>query len=489
MPSNNKNNFTPPPPVDEQRRIRMKDHSIVPSAPYLLLSNAFDVTCDHLPLIRSTPLCPSTEDGGWRSIFPFPSLVEFPHGKLSHSFTSSFDDYVNKDVSYSDYIQWEKVNARNLGTVHQDTGISATLHDYYNYAFNTNSTELGVLTNPMTLCVLTMLVVIIRMLKQIFLPKFSTLGRKLGRATHGPNWETENEERVIKFGEYVYRLCYHSIVSVYGLWYFHNKSWWNKSMGGTKNLWNAHPNHPVEPGMAWYYLVQCAYNVDALLSLLELSFKIEWVNPLAYSSALNFLEKEHVVDESQRKKQVLKMMVTAREQNVLLWTPLFQVKWSSTVRGDFREMMAHHIVTNCLIFLSSYYRFTRIGSMIFLVHDLSDVPIDMSKLANFVKWKTTTIICFVTMVLMWIITRLVIFPFVICRSVLEDSYEYLVVNGTMDPALHEAYFAFFHFLLGSLVLLHVTWFIILLRIGWTLVSKGETHDYSEHKSGEKQKSS
>ena len=127
--------------------------------------------------------------------------------------------------------------------------------------------------------------------------------------------------------------------------------------------------------------------------------------------------------------------------------------------------------------------------MIFLVHDLSDVPIDMSKLANFVKWKTTTIICFVTMVLMWIITRLAIFPFVICRSVLEDSYDYLVVNGTMDPALHQAYFAFFHFLLGSLVLLHVTWFIILLRIGWTLVSKGETHDYSEHKSGEKQKSS
>ena len=176
-------------------------------------------------------------------------------------------------------------------------------------------------------------------------------------------------------------------------------------------------------------------------------------------------------------------------EQTLLWTPLFQIKWASTVRGDFREMMAHHIVTNCLIFLSSYYRFTRIGSMIFLVHDLSDVPIDMSKLANFVKWKTATIVCFVTMVLMWIVTRLVIFPFVICGSVLTESYGFLVEKGKMDPALHEAYFAFFYFLLGSLVLLHITWFIILLRIGWTLVSKGETHDYSEHKSGEKQKSS
>ena len=154
-------------------------------------------------------------------------------------------------------------------------------------------------------------------------------------------------------------------------------------------MWIGHPNHPVEPGMSWYYLVQCAYNVDALISLLTLSFTIEPVNPLAYSSALEFLEREHVVDENQRKQQVLKMMVSSRDQTVL-WTPFFQVKWSPTRRGDFREMMVHHIVTNMLIFFSSYYRFTRVGSMIFLIHDLSDVPIDMSKLANFVKWKATT---------------------------------------------------------------------------------------------------
>jgi hypothetical protein len=471
------------PPVDEQRRARVKDHSIVPRFPYLLISNFFDLGCG-LPVV-GTVLCPAD---GWRSVLPS-KWVTFPHGKLSHSFDSSFAQYANVDISYSDYIQWNKVNARNSGVVHDDSGsISGTLHDYYNYAFNTNSTQLGVLTNPVALCVLTALVLIIRILKKIFLPRFSALGRKLGRSTHGPHWESDNEDRIIKFGEYVYRLCYHSAVSIYGLWYFHNKSWWNKSQGGTKNLWLLHPNQPVEPGMAWYYLVQCAYNVDALLTLIEISFKIESVNPLAYSSALNFLEKEHVVDESQRKKNVLKMMVRGGCDQTFLWTPLFQIKWSSTVRGDFREMMAHHIVTNCLIFLSSYYRFTRIGSMIFLVHDLSDVPIDMSKLANFVKWKTTTIVCFVTMVLMWIITRLTIFPFIICGSVVRESYEYLVTKGTMDPALHEAYFSFFYFLLGSLVLLHITWFIILLRIGWTLVSKGETHDYSEHKSGEKQKS-
>eukprot|EP00956_Cyclotella_meneghiniana_P016422 scaffold25924_cov69-Cyclotella_meneghiniana.AAC.5 len=317
------------------------------------------------------------------------------------------------------------------------------------------------------------------------MPKFSALGQQLGRAAHGPEWEKNNQDRIIKFGEYVYRLIFHSGVSAYGLWYFRDKSWWNSELGGTKNLWMMHPNHPVEPGMTWYYLVQCAYNVDALLSLIELSFEFEWVNPLSYSSAIEFLEKEHVVNESQRKKQVLNLMVRSKQQTVF-WTPFFQIKWSPTVRGDFREMMAHHIVTNVLIFGSSFYRFTRIGSMIFLIHDLSDVPIDMSKLANFVKWKITTITCFVVMVLLWVLTRLTIFPFVIFRSVLFESYEYMVVKGKLDPALYEAYCYIFYALLGALVLLHVTWFLILLRIGWTLVSKGETHDYSEHKSGEKQ---
>ena len=408
----------------------------------------------------------------------------FPTGKLSHSYDSYFGDDIDRDVTYADFMQ--TAAAVDVSSLSSGTNqLQGTLTNYYNFAFQTSSTTLCDLTNPLALCVLLGLLLLVRAFKKIFMPKFSALGQQLGRAAHGPEWEKNNQDRIIKFGEYVYRLIFHSGVSAYGLWYFRDKSWWNSELGGTKNLWMMHPNHPVEPGMTWYYLVQCAYNVDALLSLIELSFEFEWVNPLSYSSAIEFLEKEHVVNESQRKKQVLNLMVRSKQQTVF-WTPFFQIKWSPTVRGDFREMMAHHIVTNVLIFGSSFYRFTRIGSMIFLIHDLSDVPIDMSKLANFVKWKITTITCFVVMVLLWVVTRLTIFPFVIFRSVLFESYEYMVVKGKLDPALYEAYCYIFYALLGALVLLHVTWFLILLRIGWTLVSKGETHDYSEHKSGEKQ---
>ena len=479
----------PPPPINEQYHIRKKDPTIVPSPPYLLTSKLLDYSCESLPIVKH--LCPTNNNGGWRSLVPNKELVTFPNGKLSHSYYGSLGDSgygtIEPDVTYKEFIMHSGGGGHN-NIFPGNSAVSTTLNNYYNFAFHTNTTTLCDLTHPLALCVLFVLVLIIRTIKKIALPKFSNLGRTLGKAAHGPEWENENSERIIKFGEYVYRLFFHSAVSIYGLWYFHDKSWWNANMGGTKNLWLGWPNHPVEPGMSWYYLIQSAYNVDALLSLMELSFTFELINPFAYASALDFLEKEHVVDEEQRKAQVYKMMAKSNRQ-LFFWCPLFQIKWSTTVRGDFREMMAHHLVTNALIFFSSYYRFTRIGSMVFLLHDLSDVPIDMSKLANFVKWKVTTIVCFVIMVLLWVITRLSIFPFVICKAVWVESYEYLVLKGTLDPALHDAYYLLFYTLLGSLVLLHVTWFLILLRIGWTLVSTGERHDYSEHKSGEKQKAS
>ena len=482
--------YTPPPPIPEQKRLRQKDHSIVPAPPYLLLSKLSDFTCTSLPLPKR--ICPPVEVGGWRSALPDKELGTFPHGKLSHSFKGYYNEGdVAGDVTFGDYMHWVKTGNSASGKVGSGggggaTGLPSTLDNYYNFAFHTNTTTLCDLTHPSTLCVLLALVLIIRIIKKICLPRFCSLGRRLGRAEHGDEWENEHPDRIVKFGEYVYRLCYHSAVSIYGLWYFRDKSWWDNKQGGTKNLWINHPNHPVEPGMAWYYLVQSAYNVDALFTLLELSLEIKPVNPFAYSSAIDFLEKEHVVDERQRKEQVFKMMAKSTRRTIF-WTPLFEIKWSQNVRGDFREMFAHHLVTNALIFFSSYYRFTRIGSMIFLIHDISDVPIDMSKLANFVKWKVTTIVCFVVMVLTWIITRLTIFPFVICRAVVLESHEYLVTKGTLDPALHDAYYIIFYSLLAALLLLHITWFLILLRIGWTLVSTGERHDYSEFKAGEKKK--
>jgi hypothetical protein len=296
-----------------------------------------------------------------------------------------------------------------------------------------------------------MLVLILRQVKSFACPIFCQIGRKLGRSTHGAEWERNNEEKIQKFGEYVFRLFYHSFVSGFGLWYFWNKPWWNDNQGGTRTLWEEYPYQPISNGMIWYYLIQSAYNLDAVASLIQLSFVVKLGNP--------FVSKGKGPHR------------------------LISIEWSPTCRGDFREMAIHHVITNLLVIGSSHFRLTRIGSMVFLVHDISDVPVDLSKLANFMKWKVTTIFCFVSMVITWAVTRLGILPFVIFKSVITESH--LTTMG-LDVKSYYMWRPFFYVLFSGIIALHIFWFHLFLKIGYALAFKKELHDYTEHKNGEQE---
>lgn len=326
-----------------------------------------------LALSLSKTIDLATFGAEWRQYVPF-GLADPPTGPLSHKLGNVVEETFPLMLRYDEYLE-------RTG----DTGTS--LSSMYDYAFNTTSTVLGELTCPTSAIILVVLVVLFRLVKSVLLPLFSSAGRRAGRASHGAEWEKKNEVRIVKFGEYVFRLLYHSLVSTYGVWYFWDKPWWDPSQGGTKTLFLDHPRQPIEPGMAWYYLFQSAYNVEALIGLLRMSIAVRAQSPI----------------------------YRTKDGKPSFQSPV-RIGWSTTCRGDFREMFIHHVVTNLLILGSSHWRFTRIGSMVFLVHDISDVPVDLSKLANFVKWKTTTIVCFVTMVLVWLVMRLIILPFVIYRS-------------------------------------------------------------------------
>ena len=298
-----------------------------------------------------------------------------------------------------------------------------------------------------------MLFFLMRQVKSIVIPAFCDFGRRMGQSTHGVEWEKENQERITKFGEYVFRLLYHSSVAIFGLWYFWDKPWWDPANGKQIVIFEGYPHHEVETGMIWYYLVQSAYNVDAMISLIELSFAIKVQYPIC----------------PKRKE----------------WRNPVSIGWSPTCRGDFREMAIHHVVTNMLILGSSYCRFTRIGSMLLLLHDISDVPVDLSKLANFMKWKITTIICFISILVLWLITRLGILPFVIWKTIHFDS-KILYMEGPLDRRHFDIYCRGFEILVSCLIALHFFWFTILIRIGYRLVTNGERHDLTEHKNGEDQ---
>ncbi len=393
------------------------DLSGYPPAPVTWVYNAVDTLCAPLGCGQWRQMMPNslTVSGAWFS-------DEYRLGTLTALFP--------KLTTYEDYLR--------------ATDAAPSVSSLYQFAFETPSTSLADLTTPSALLTVFILVMILRQVKGFLLPLFSNLGRKAARHTHGSSWENGNEIRIVKFGEYVFRLVFHSCISIAGIYYFWDKEWWKT--GGTPSLFQEYPHQEIASGMAWYYLVQCAYNADAMVSLLEMSFEVQ-SNP--------------------------KGIVP------------FKLGWSKSVRGDFREMFIHHVVTNLLIAGSSFFRFTRVGSMVFLVHDISDVPVDLSKLANFLKWKTTTALCFAAMVVVWCLTRLGILPFIIYKSVLYEAW-LVCQSGVIDPIYYVHYKPFFVLLVGLLITLHLAWFTMFLQMGWVLISKGEAHDLSEHKKGENQ---
>jgi len=362
------------------------------------------------------------------------------NGLLSHDLPPQLSEFAKNPISYADFIAENKLenNISNLRT----------------FAFDTPSTSLGVLTSNDSLVVLFLLVLILRRIKSIAIPSFSSIGTSLAKSSHGPEWVRNNPEKIHKFGEYVFRLLYHTTVSVYGLWYFFDKPWWDSAKGGTQNLFINYPNQPVETGMIWYYLVQSAYNIDALAHLIEMSFEFKMRSPISKTNKLR--------------------------------SPII-VGWSPDCRGDFQEMMIHHIITNLLVIGSSHIRCTRIGSMVFMVHDISDIPVDLSKLANFMKWKISTIVCFSTMVIVWAITRLGILPFVIFKGIIDHS-ELVYTHGDCPKKFHDMNVLPFYALLTAIIALHLVWFTMFIKMGYLLINKGEAHDLSEHKQGEDQSS-
>jgi hypothetical protein len=390
-----------------------------PPGPFILGAKALDIFLS--PVV-----------GEWRSIVPDNwSWVQHKYD------VASCTHFLLPMLTYGDYVANNSLDYYSFSSL-------------YSYAFKTESTSLGVVTTPTSMIVLFILVMCFRLANATLLPFFSSIGRRAGRHTHGLEWEKNNEIRIQKFGEYVFRLLYHFIIAVYGVYTFTDKIWWDETRGGTANLFLGFPFHPVEADMAWYYLIQSAYNLEAFIHLFELSFQVKFLLPSAKTYFLPF-----------------------------------SVSWSPTVRGDFREMCIHHIVTNMLVIGSSFFRLTRIGSMVFMVHDLSDIPVDLSKLANFLKWKAATAACFATMVLFWLIFRLGMLPFVILKSSIYDGH--LVLETGVTPLdCFVVYRSFFVALLIAIVMLHAAWFSMFIQMGYLLIFKGETHDLSEHKKGEDQ---
>jgi sphingoid base N-palmitoyltransferase len=73
-------------------------------------------------------------------------------------------------------------------------------------------------------------------------------------------------------------------------------------------------------------------------------------------------------------------------------------------------MFLHHIITIILVCYSYLTNFTRIGSLILVLHDGADFWLELAKAAKYANLQRLCDSAFIIFALVWFITRLVVFP-------------------------------------------------------------------------------
>lgn len=229
------------------------------------------------------------------------------------------------------------------------------------------------------------------------------------------------DKKIVKFVEASWRLIFYTIFCVIGikaLLYPKTASW----ITDTANYWTYWPEqHIIEPDVLFYYLVELG----------------------AY---------------------------------------LHQLAWTEVTRSDAAEMIVHHMVTILLIVFSYLLNFSRIGSIILLLHDLSDVFLESAKCFNYIskakgrKWaKYICDVMFAIFAITFFLTRLVYFP----RYVIYDVLFVSPITFNND------WFGYWTFagLLIILESLHIFWFYLvakmLVKLFTTGIEKDERSDDDE----------
>jgi hypothetical protein len=147
-----------------------------------------------------------------------------------------------------------------------------------------------------------------------------------------------------------------------------------------------------------------------------------------------------------------------------------------TRRKDWWESFAHHVVTLGLMSYSYYLNFTRVGLMVMLIHDVSDIFLEWAKLARYSRRQGLATLYFVIFALTWFALRVFYFPLTLIRSTLYESIELAAKPHNIQP---EPHYTIFNGLLIVLFILHVYWSWLILKVIITQLTEGETKDIRE----------
>ncbi|NXH34036.1 CERS4 synthase, partial [Myiagra hebetior] len=129
-------------------------------------------------------------------------------------------------------------------------------------------------------------------------------------------------------------------------------------------------------------------------------------------------------------------------------------------RKDFKEQIIHHIATITLIFVSYCANMIRFGMIVMLVHDASDYILELAKILHYLQWKWVCETVFNVFAVVFIISRLVIFPLTV--------YYYFVTKVSLFPIS-----CLISVFLMILQLLHIFWSYVIIQMIFDVILRGE----------------
>ncbi|XP_057653441.1 ceramide synthase 6-like [Diorhabda carinulata] len=107
-------------------------------------------------------------------------------------------------------------------------------------------------------------------------------------------------------------------------------------------------------------------------------------------------------------------------------------------KKHFIEMFIHHVLCFVLISSSWIFNLSRIGTLLLVTHDINDVFLEGGKISSYLKLDLLSAIYMGMFCVVWVITRLGIFPFWIMRNCLKDPSGvltehkiYILFNGCL----------------------------------------------------------
>ncbi|KAM7002996.1 ceramide synthase 2 [Tautogolabrus adspersus] len=211
-----------------------------------------------------------------------------------------------------------------------------------------------------------------------------------------------------RFCEASWRCVFYLFAFVYGVWALYDKPW----TYNLREVWAGFPKQSMLQSQYWYYLLEMGFYLSLLLSL------------------------------------------------------TFDVK-----RKDFKEQVIHHIATLTLLSFSWISNYIRVGTLVMAVHDSADILLEGAKVLNYAKWHQTANAMFAVFTLLFMTTRLVIFPF----WLIHCTWVYPVERF----APFFGYY-FFNVMLCILQILHLYWAVLISRMFYKCIfGKLEGDDRSD----------